>query len=749
LIPQPLLSRLPGYRLPALLWLLLVTMAFGAIRYQTSLPQMEPDFIAWYNDRGATYFVEGVVIKPPDERDGYTQLRIAATRLRAESEPEFKDVHGRLVVSVWEPGEWRYGDVVRLEGKLVTPPEREDFSYREILARQGVYSQMPDASVAVLSHNAGNFFLRWVYGFKARGLEMVYRLWPDPEASILAGILLGVESGIPRAVNEAFIATGTSHIIVISGFNVTLVSGLFSMIFGRLLGARRGAVVALLGISVYTILVGGDASVVRAAILGGLSLFAAQVGRRQTGMNSLALAAMLMALVNPEVLWDVSFQLSYAATLGLVFYGEPLTEGFMRLASRWLTEERVKALTGPVSEYFLLTLAAQLTTLPVIIYTFKRLSLSALVANPLILPAQPPIMGLGGLAILCGMVYEPLGRVVGMLVWPFVLYTTRIVEWFAQFGGPGIYLGQTALPLVAVYYGLIFALPNGWKRLQVWIAGQPERRTATLRSGALAGLAIFTVLAWRAVFDIPDGRLHLTLLNVGNGEALLVETPGGRHVLIDGGSSTSRLSDGLGRRMPAFDRHLEYLVVAAPGEEHIEALGSNLLRFPPRQVLWAGLTHGNPQARYLQALFKERSIPVVELQVGHRLDLGDGAVIEVLASGRRGATLLISYGNFSLLLPVGLDFEAMDALLEDARLVELTVLLLAEGGYGPVNPPAWITKLHPQVILISVAANDWQGRPDKATLTAIDGYTVYRTDINGWVQIATDGEGMWLEVEKR
>jgi competence protein ComEC len=251
------------------------------------------------------------------------------------------------------------------------------------------------------------------------------------------------------------------------------------------------------------------------------------------------------------------------------------------------------------------------------------------------------------------------------------------------------------------------------------------------------------------VFDIPDGRLHLTLLNVGNGEALLVETPGGRHVLINGGSSTSRLSDGLGRRMPAFDRQLEYLVVAAPGEEHIEALGSNLLRFPPRQVLWAGLTHGNPQARYLQALFKERSIPVVELQVGHRLDLGDGAVIEVLASGRRGATLLISYGNFRMLLPVGLDFEAMDALLEDARLVELTVLLLAEGGYGPVNPPAWITKLHPQVILISVAANDWQGRPDKGTLTAIEGYTVYRTDINGWVQIATDGEGMWLEVEKR
>lgn len=162
-----------------------------------------------------------------------------------------------------------------------------------------------------------------------------------------------------------------------------------------------------MGIALYTLFVGGDPAVFRAAILGGLALFAAQIGRRQAGLNSLALAALVMAALNPQVLWDVGFQLSFAATLGLVLYAEPLTAGFNRLASRWLARERVQALSGPVSEYLLMTLAAQITTLPVILYHFQRLSLSAFVTNPLILPAQPPVMTLGGLAVMLGLVLEP------------------------------------------------------------------------------------------------------------------------------------------------------------------------------------------------------------------------------------------------------------------------------------------------------------------------------------------------------
>ena len=146
---------------------------------------------------------------------------------------------------------------------------------------------------------------------------------------------------------------------------------------------RRGAIVSAVGIIFYTLMVGANPAVVRAAILGMLTLLGLQVGRRQVGLNSLVFVAALMALFTPFVLWDVSFQLSFAATLGIMLYAEPFTNGITNFTARFVPRDKAEHLAGPVGAYFLITLAAQLTTLPLLIYYFKRISLTSLIANPL------------------------------------------------------------------------------------------------------------------------------------------------------------------------------------------------------------------------------------------------------------------------------------------------------------------------------------------------------------------------------
>ncbi len=755
-IISSLLSRLPPRltgpvpRLPfslpglpvSLVWIFLVFF-LGGFRYQSVQPDLsDPAFIASYNDQEVGQVIVGTLIKPPDLRDTYTNLRLSVEEIKPIDGVRFAPVSGLLLARVPMGGEWRYGDGVRLEGWLETPPENEEFSYREYLARRGIHSYMSRVEAELILRDQGNPLLGAIYALKARALDTVYRIYPDPEASLLAGILLGVETGIPEAVQEAFKDTGTSHIIAISGFNITILAALFAMIFGRALGRWRGALVALVAIAIYTLLVGADAAVVRAAIMGGLTLFAVQIGRRQDGLNTLAFVAALMVLFNPFILWDVGFQLSFAATLGLLLYAGPLSQSFVRLTSRYTSQSTAERLAGPFGEFFLFTLAAQVTTLAVIVYHFRRLSLTSLVANPVILPAQPAVMILGGLAVILGMIWLPLGQLAAYLAWPFVVYTIRAVELLARFPG-GVYtLGEVALLWVVLYYGLLFLLTFGGSRLR---ALAPTIKPSL----AFAALGVLTVLVWRAASSAPDGRLHMSVLDVGSGEAILVQSPTGRYLLVNGGSSPSRLSDALGRRLPLTHRRLDYLVVASPSEQAIAALPPTIQRYPPENVLWAGPTHGTRAARNVQAALNEASIQPVMAETGQTLNLGDGAQMHVLAVGERGAVLLLEWENFRALLPVGLDFETLETLLDDRSLVPVNALLLAESGYEPVNPPEWIAKLGPQVVLLSVAPDDRQGLPSPETLEAVDGYNLLRTDQNGWIELSTDGEQMWVEVERR
>ena len=722
--------------------ILFLALTLGAARYQASIPDVnDPHFIASYNDSEQTLRVTGIVVNFPDQRDTYTNLRIATEQLRPANEILSTEVCGLLLVRVAPEEDFHYGDRIVLRGRLQTPPTAEEFSYRDYLAHQGIYSYMPLNHTGLLEANQGNPLLGAIYALKERALDTVYQLWPDPEAALFAGILLGVETGIPAPVQEAFKNTGTSHVIAISGFNITIIAGLFATFFGRIFNPRRAVIAAVLGITSYTILVGADAAVVRAALMGGLSLFARQVGRRQNGLNTLAFTAAVMALHNPHVPWDVGFQLSFAATLGLVLYADPFQQAFVNRLTPHLSATTARKIAGPVSEYILFTMAAQLTTLPIMAYHFGRISLSAFITNPVILPVQAPIMTVGGLALILGLLWLPLGKLTAPLAWPFVLFTIRAVEVFGQWRGGMLILGDFGIWWVILFYGLLFGLTLGWSRARDLIA-------AIKPIPVIAVLGIFTILTWRAALSASDGCLHLTLLDVGTGDALLIQTPSGRYVLINGGPSASLLSDGLGRRLAPFHRELDWLIVASPTRDQIDALPRTLERFPPNNVLWAGPSSADRSVDYLRETLTIMGVPIALAENGHTLDLGDGAALSVLATGKRGAILLLEWGDFRALLPLGADEDDYANLRMGRDVGSVSVLLLAENGYAPLNPPAWINNLNPQLVLLSVAADDSSGRPDIEVLDALGGYSLLRTDRHGWIHLSTDGQQFWVEIEQ-
>ena len=727
-------------------FILLVALFLGAARYQLSVPNFDAFHIAFYNDRDYELLITGTLIEPPDYRDNYTNLRVGVKAV--DTGDGDLSASGIILVRASNNQTFHYGENIRLRGKLQTPPENEDFSYRDYLAAQHVHSYMTTAEVTVLPGNGGNPLSVALYGIKDRALTNIYRMFPDPESSLMAGILLGVDTGLTRELQDAFKNTGTAHIIAISGFNISIIAGIFFAFFSRFFGERRGAVIAIIVIALYTIIVGADAAVVRAAIMGSLALFAKQVGRRQFALNTLLAVAFVMTLWNPLFVWDVGFQLSFFATLGLILYADPFSKFANRLITKYFPSSAAERSAELFSEFVLLTLAAQLTTIPIMAYHFQRISLVSFIANPFILPAQPAVMIIGGLALLLSLVWLPLGQIAAWVVWPFVVYTIRMVELFDRVPHGTIFLGKFSIWFVILFYVVLFSVTFGGAQIKEWFQSVKRDQIKIPAGTGLIVLALGLLLIWRAAASIPDRLLHITFMDVGSADAVLITTPSGKHLLINGGPSVTTLSDELGRRMPAFNRNLDWLIVAATEEDQVAALPRVIERYPPAAVLWSGNEQASFSARVLDDFLTVQDIPVTLAEPDQILDLGDGATLQVLTTGPRGSVLLLEYKNFRTLLPIGISFEALDELRNGASVGPVSVLSLADSGYAPSNPPEWIAYLNPELILLSVQAGDIDGMPDAETLEIIKDYSLLRTDESGWVEISTNGEQMWVNVER-
>jgi competence protein ComEC len=261
------------------------------------------------------------------------------------------------------------------------------------------------------------------------------------------------------------------------------------------------------------------------------------------------------------------------------------------------------------------------------------------------------------------------------------------------------------------------------------------------------GVAVF--LVWSAGFQVPDGRLHLTFLDVGSADAILIQTPSGRSILVNGGPSPSRLAGALGPRLPAYDRRIDWLVIASTQEQQVAALPRILDRFTLEHVLWSGNLDASYSAEELDRWLTANDTPVTLAYSGAALDLGAGARLEVRSVSPRGAVLLVEWQGFRALLPVGMNFDTLTGLENGKAIGPVTALLLAESGYAPSNPPEWISALHPQVAILSVAAGDPDGLPAQSVIDSLTGTTLLRTDRNGWIMLSTDGVGLWVEVEKK
>jgi competence protein ComEC len=404
------------------------------------------------------------------------------------------------------------------------------------------------------------------------------------------------------------------------------------------------------------------------------------------------------------------------------------------------------------------TLAAQILTLPLIVGYFHQLSFVSLLANLFILPAQTGVMIWGGLATLVGLVIPAVGQILAWIAWLFLSYTIALVRFFAAIPGAAVSVDVSPAAVIGSF-GLIFAVTWLWQRR----SGQGRVVLARLRTDfprwtalGFGGLITIVCLFWG--LNRPDGNLHVAFLDVGQGDAIFIQTPGGRQIVVDGGRYPSVLFQHLGRQIPFWDREIDLVVATHPEADHINGLPGIFDRYRVGRLITNGEMRNSPVSEALNSAAAAQGTPVISASAGEIIILEEGVQLEVLNppgllnpqnSNQNSVAFRLVYGDFSILLTGDTEMLAEQAMLQSGRTLESIVLKAAHHGSNTSSTTAFLTAVQPQVIVVSSGLDNPFGHPhpDMLQRAAEVGAAVLRTDELGTIEVVTDGQAMWWRAE--
>ena len=590
-------------------------------------------------------------------------------------------------------------------------------------------------------------------------------------------LVVGLRDGLPDDLRDDFRSTGASHLLAISGLHLAVVLGMSLAVSRRLLGKRSQfyllAPLALMWI--YALVSGMSPSVTRAAIMGSIYLAAISVGRPRSALPALALAAALMVLVNTGALWSISFQLSFAAMAGIALLAEPLAARIRpALAGVPGPAALPESLQAPISIMVALTMAATVATLPLVGFYFQQVSLVSVPVTLLALPALPAILLTQGAAALVGLANEGLAQPVGWLAWVLTSYLTELVRGIAAIPGTSLRIGELPTWPVWAYYGLLaLLLPGGPGLRRVLRTGREAltsppsvpllgSRGVPLLVVALVGA--IAALVWIAALSERDSKLSVAFIDVGQGDAIFISTPGGHQVLIDGGSDPLEAVQFLGERMGFGDRSLDLVVLTHPHNDHVNGLLEVLARYEVGNVLERQAAHdAAPYLAWRQAVTDEGA-RVIQAEAGQVLVFDDGVYLEVLGPPDRllcgtssevndaSVVLKVVYGEVSFLLPGDASAAAESAIATRSASLDSDVLKAAHHGSRTSSSPAFLDAVSPAVAIISVGQDNRFGHPHPEALDTLLRHVspdmLFTTRDRGTIEFVTDGQTLTLKTER-
>ena len=726
-----------------------------------------------YHDERAT-IAQGLVVDDPTDHGVADSFRLSVDRIRNAADTKWLDVSGDVRVTARptvvlsefrSPPYFRFGDRVEINGRLEPPEPIEDFDYPAYLESQGIRSVSNFPEVVLISGGHGSQFRRGLSSVRRALADSLEKTVPEPAGAFGQAVLLGVRDGLPDSLVDDFRTTGASHLLAISGMHVGMALLMAASVGAYIFGRRRGIYLLIpLGVIwMYALLSGASPSALRATAMGTVYLLAIAVGRPRSLVPALALAALVMTAIDPRILSSISFQLSFAAMLGISVYVERIHE---MLAPQPGASGLRSATVGAVG----VSVAATLATAPLVALHFGQLPLVGLPTTLLVLPAVPFALAFHAVAAFAGLVSDVVALPFAWLAWLFSSYVIAIVSAFARVPAATVSLGEAGTALVWVYYialGVLMLTLTGylpWRpRSPGSVSAVDLLRRVSIPWQVTAVALGAACLVWTAVLSQPSGKLRVVFADVGQGDMTVITTPAGHRIVVDGGPEPLSATEVLGAELPFWERSVDLIVLTHPHSDHITGLNEILRRFDVDRVLSRRQEFQAPEYTAWTDLVKDEGAEFTEAIPGVKLSFADGATVEVLGPPQmlllgtesdmdNGSVIVrVEHGDRSFILTGDVFREGEAWLVGSGQRLSGDVLKVAHHGSRTSSSQAFLDAVGPAAAVISVGSENSFGHPNPGVVerlsAVVDGSQLFTTAESGSVTFETDGTGLWVWTE--
>lgn len=744
-------------------WALLLLFALSAFslgfaRHRWLLdPRFPPGHIRSVMSEGSPLHLEGILDQEPEQSLLRSRWAVRAQRIWHPTGAE--EIEGKILLAVRHANrEWRYGDRVRLRVRPRIPPRNGNpggFDYAAYLARRGIYATgflENDEGVELLQRGSATpwglieYLRREIRRFMEQGFS-------QDSGALMKALVVGDARGVSREMRTDFTRAGLSHLLSISGLHVGML-GLVVFLLARFFGGfsvtvllrlnliKLATLFSFLAVLFYAALAGASVPTVRSAIMIGVYELAVLLDREEEVFASLALAALLVGLVWPGVVMDISFQLSFLAVLFIIWGLRKIQQGWPGRPGEELPQDRgwLRRRLRPVIFYIAVPVLATLGTGPMIAYHFGRLSLAGFLSNLAVVP-------------LVGFVVVPLGLLVGFLsliapvlalplVWllePLLTLVQATVSFFSRLPMASIALPMPNLFEAAILYCLLLSFFAVRRRLHL--------------------VLVLGVVSAALIADgIYEGRgrkeLSVTYLSVGQGDAAVVEFPGSKVLVIDaGGSPTGEFDTGEGIVAPFLRSRkilkVDYLLLSHPRVDHYGGMRAIVEEFAPSEF-WSGTAKGGA-LRYeeLERTLERSRIKRVILSSRAPCRWIGRAELCVLyppeeKGGEASIVASLRFGEARFLFAGDIEKRDEKALLRERPALSSAVLKVPRHGSATASSEEFIAAVRPRLAIISGGRRNPFGLPRQEVLLryAAAGAEVLRTDRDGAITVETDGKSI-------